>query len=50
MHNIMLGIAGSAGMFAGLDIVLRVPSMWGYVALSCGWFLLSLGVIREAQQ
>lgn len=50
MHNVMLGITGSAGMFAGLDLVLRIPSMWGYLALACGWFLLAVGVIREARQ
>jgi hypothetical protein len=48
MHSLSLGFTGAMGLFIGLDILVRIPSLWGYSAIVSGLFLFMLGVIREA--
>ena len=48
MHHVFLSFTGAMGLFIGLDVLVRIPSLWGYSAIISGLFLFMLGVIREA--
>jgi hypothetical protein len=47
MHALFLALLGAGGAFIGLDVLLRVPSLWGYSAIVSGWILLALASIKE---
>jgi hypothetical protein len=44
---LFLALLGAGGAFIGMDVLLRVPSLWGYSAILSGWFLIALASIRE---
>ena len=46
MHALFLALLGAGGTFIGLDVLLRVPSLWGYSAILSGWFLIALASIN----
>jgi hypothetical protein len=48
MNHLSLAFTGAMGLFIGLDVLTRIPSIWGYSAIVSGLFLFMLGVIREA--